>query len=184
MLIGLTGRKRSGKSTIAASLVKHHHFTERSFADPLRAMTCQILGITARELDDVKETPVDWLDGVTPRRMMQTIGTEWGRDSIHPEIWVRALQRQIETLMADNIDIVISDVRFDNEATMIRSMGGIMFRVHRHGLPDDQHRSEAGVNPGLIDHNIFNNGGIDELRGTMKTLLHSQRLLSAARSII
>ena len=67
MIIGLTGRKRSGKSTIAQALV-HKGFTEFSFAEPIRTFTKILLGLDHAGLEEAKEKEIEWLDSiVTPR---------------------------------------------------------------------------------------------------------------------
>jgi len=96
MIIGIAGKKRSGKDT-AAKVFERLGFTHDSFAAPMKRFISDILGHELR--DDEKETPVEWLRddsitttsmaitreeflqsmfGVTPRRMLQTLGTEWG----------------------------------------------------------------------------------------------------------
>lgn len=163
MLIGLTGRKQSGKSTIAA-ILRDYGFIEDSFAAPLRDFTARILAMTPAELETAKERPVDWLGGITPRHMMQTIGTEWGRDTICPDLWVKSLERRVMPLLAAGLAVVISDLRFDNEAHAIRALGGRVVRVERAGLPADTHRSENGVSRDLVDLVVKNRAGLTELR--------------------
>ena len=151
-LIGIAGAKRAGKSTLAQGLALVTGLPEESFAAPLREFVARITGMTARELDARKEEPLDWLDGVTPRQMMQTVGTEWGRQMIHPEIWLRSLFARIPPQGA-----IISDVRFPNEAQAILDRGGIVFRVNRPGLPQgDGHLSEVPLPPELVTVDLWN----------------------------
>lgn len=64
---------------------------------------------------------------LTPRRMLQLIGTECGRDIIHPNIWVNALFADY----TQHSKWIITDVRFPNEAKAIQKKGGLVIRVNR-----------------------------------------------------
>jgi hypothetical protein len=75
MLIGIAGPKRSGKDTLARGLCAALGLSQDSFAGPLRAFVANTLGMTLAELEDAKEAPIAWLDGITPRHLMQTVGT-------------------------------------------------------------------------------------------------------------
>lgn len=168
-LIGLTGYARSGKSTVASILRQAHAFHEISFAEPIRDFTRQLLGYSFVELEANKETPIDWLEGVTtPRRIMQTLGTEWGRNMIHREIWLRvALREAKECLVEGCSDVVISDVRFVNEAAAIREAGGQIWRIYRDTtepkIGQVLHASEAEVDTIGFEVFISNNGTMEEL---------------------
>ena len=94
------------------------------------------------------------------RQMMQLLGTEWGRDLIHPDIWVIAARAQIERY--GDADIVFDDVRFENEASMIRELGGLIIHVDRLGNDDnDRHRSEDGIYDQTADRFIDNDGDLE-----------------------
>jgi hypothetical protein len=88
------------------------------------------------------------------------LGTEWGRDLIHPDIWVIAARAQIERY--GDADIVFDDVRFENEASMIRELGGLIIHVDRLGNDDnDRHRSEDGIYDQTADRFIDNDGDLE-----------------------
>ena len=147
-----------------------------AFGDALKRMLQHGLGLTHEQLHGTqaqKAEPIDWLDGrVTPRRMMQTLGTEWGRDLIHPDLWVLALRRELEThLTRRRLNAVVTDVRFENEASMIRELGGVIIHVRRpkpkkpwwQRLFSREHRSERPpkVRPG--DFVVQNIGTVEDL---------------------
>jgi hypothetical protein len=165
MLIGLTGKARCGKDTIADVLVEDHGFTRVAFADPLKLAVGSILGMNAATLEEFKDNELDFLDGVTPRRMLQTLGTEWGRETIHPEIWIRIAREKIQLLQEmGNHNIVITDVRFDNEAELLALESGVVFQVVRPGGPEvEGHASEEGVSSQLCNGVIYNTGTKEEL---------------------
>ena len=174
MIIGLTGRKRSGKSTIAQALV-HKGFTEFSFAEPIRAFTKILLGLDHAGLEEAKEKGIDWLDGVTPRTIMQTLGTEWGRQTIHPDIWIRYLTRRIITPTNINADIVISDIRFDNEAIALRELGAKIVRIERPGGGEDSHSSEVGVSLKYVHFGVMNNGELAAVNDVADLIVEKAR---------
>lgn len=167
MILGIAGAAGSGKDTVGQYLVRRHGAVIHKFADPLYAAISAITGLSVVELQDRrrKEEILPWLP-CSPRRLLQTIGTEWGRDTIHPDIWVLATLRRIDA--TDALWSVVTDVRFDNEAEAIRARGGVVWAVTRPsvgglGGVESRHSSEAGVSAELIDDEIFNHGDIAAL---------------------
>jgi hypothetical protein len=143
---------------------------QMAFADPLYECVSAITGLPVSRLKDrdVKEAVVPWL-GKSPRQMLQTLGTEWGRGTVHPEIWIRIAMEHAGQHLAVGRCVVITDVRFDNEAQAIIDAGGEVWSVTRPGwrcLADEAaaHQSEAGVSDRLITRTIDNSGPLDDLR--------------------
>ena len=167
MIFGLVGYPQSGKDTIAKHLVKRHGFVQYAFADPIRAMLQVGLGIKINDFTD-KNEPVPSYNK-SRRVMMQTLGTEWGRDIIHPDIWVIAargwLTGQRSVPHEDMVpDIVFSDVRFANEFNFVKSEGGIIIRVRRLNEQTYDHESEAWKPTAeQIDYELHNNQSIRSL---------------------
>jgi hypothetical protein len=176
-LFGLTGAAGCGKDTIAQVMIglDEYEFTRVAFADPLKDVM-RVLGIDGNDRS-IKELPHDILCGKSPRYAMQTLGTEWGRDLIGPDIWVRCAKRKIELAMASGIDVVVTDVRFDEEADMVRSMGGCIVHVVRPGIAAvAHHRSEIPVTvDSRRDLGLCNDGDIDALLGKVSALLRSMK---------
>src|SRR5215469_8326518 len=174
MLIGLTGLKGSGKDTVAAYLVKEHNYERRAFADPLKKSVAGLFDIPFHHVDKLKNDPhaivsltvheTGETHDLTFRTFLQRYGTEAHRDvpEMGQEFWVELLL-PVRGYYAER-NIVISDVRFDNEAKRITLLDGIVVEVSRAGLVNqDQHRSEEGLNPDLVDYTIFNNGSLEDL---------------------
>lgn len=163
-VIGITGRAGAGKN-LAASLVPGG--TVIQLADPIYDMLAVMLGVSVEQLRDreFKESPVPWV-GKSPRELLQTLGTEWGRNTIRQDLWIVVARRRIaELLEAGRGPVVVADVRFDNEADMIRASGGVIWKIFRGASPDaGGHSSEAGISPHLIDRTIFNTGTVADLR--------------------
>lgn len=164
MLVGLCGAAGSGKSTIADALRTRHGFKVVSFADPLYEAVSLITGVDVCRLKDraFKESPLPGI-GKSPRHLLQTLGTEWGRQMVSPDIWVSAAMARVESY-----GTVIADVRFDNEADAIRSRGGKVLYVVRPGWRclgegEARHSSEQGVSLEKINGVIDNSGTVDSL---------------------
>jgi hypothetical protein len=164
VIIGLCGAAGAGKNTVAERLCLEHKFVPLAFADPLYAAVSAITGLTVEELQDRsrKEQPLGWLDS-SPRRLLQTLGTDWGRNMIHPEIWVMATMQKIEA--SPEFDYCLTDVRFPNEAAAIKARGGVVWRVVRPGfgvLDGDtaSHESERGIPAQYVDDEVVNAAGI------------------------
>lgn len=136
-LIGIAGPARAGKDTLASYLLDNlsDDWTRSSFADPIKAMLCAI-GVDCS--DDAKAV-IDDSYGVTPRHMMQTLGTEWGRHMIDGDIWVKAFAR-----MNAGKCVIVPDVRFENEAELVREHGVLIHLVGRGGI-DGNHASENAL---------------------------------------
>ena len=175
MLIGLCGPAGAGKNTVAEFLTDSDgcSFLQMAFADPLYQCISTITGLPVGRLQDraVKEEVIPWL-GKSPRQLLQTLGTEWGRGSVHPEIWIRIAMERAASHLAVGRSVVITDVRFDNEAQAIADAGGEVWRIVRPGwrcLAGDAatHSSEAGVAERLIARTIDNSGTLDDLRSQL-----------------
>ena len=136
-LIGIAGQARAGKDTLASYMLDNLDGTwsRSSFADPIKEML-KVIGVDCS--DDAKAV-IDERFCYTPRHMMQILGTEWGREMIHGNIWVEAFAR----LNAGKCRIV-PDVRFENEADLVREHGVLIHLVGRGGI-DGSHVSENAI---------------------------------------
>ncbi len=195
MIIGISGKKQSGKNTVALiwqylydyynnnythpiteedfkEYVKNNHhlksvWIQKSFAHKIKQIICILLGCTMEQLEDpmFKETPLgeEWwcwkivLEGgygthlypyslpkpkniqglklvkMTPRMLMQMIGTEFGRNMVHPNLWVNSLMNEYKRQKW-----LVTDVRFPNEAKAIKDRGGILIRLDREGFDNSK----------------------------------------------
>src|SRR5271155_2972529 len=118
-IIGLVGPKGSGKSTLARLLEKEMGYRRTSFASPIKAMLTTLLGLQhvnpeliERMLNgDLKEVKTPFLAGCSPRRAMQTLGTEW-RDTLRRDLWTKIWETRVARMVLLSVD----DVRFTHEA--------------------------------------------------------------------
>jgi hypothetical protein len=168
-IVGLMGAKGCGKSVgVADHLIAKHGFVRAKFADPLKSML-RCLGLTDAELEgDMKEMPCAKLGGQTPRHAMVTLGTEWGRKMIDPDLWVYALESRlmaVEQMGGHGVRIVVDDVRFISEANMLRRHGAHIWLVERPGreVPAGAHQSEREHLSIEADISIQNDGDLKSL---------------------
>lgn len=182
LIIGLAGNAGTGKDTAAEYLQDWHGFHRFAFADPMRAMLDGLLdccGIDHAWLYErsLKEEVIPEL-GCSYRHLAQTLGTEWARELIHPEFWVRtaAVALGLHDLPCSSPvhdRIVISDVRFPNEAEWITRMGGVVIRLHRPTPGVRPHISEAllsDIEPWAC---IDNSGTLEQLEQQLAGHVHA-----------
>ena len=179
LLIGLAGRARSGKDTAAQHLVNHHDFQSYAFADPLRDGLMHILNLSPCDFEgDKKEQPIAWL-GRSPRYLMQSLGTEWGRNDVHPELWLLLAAQNLDLLARTHdtaYGFVVSDLRFENEAQFIRDRGGVVIHLLRPSAPVvNAHASEDGIQCLQQDLLLANYGTVDELRQNLDDIVELLR---------
>ncbi len=163
-IIGLTGPAGCGKTTVAGMI---EGAAVIQLADPLYAALALMLGVDEAILRHraAKEKPLPGLDR-SPRQLLQTLGTDWGRAFVGSDVWLRQAGRRIDALHAAGAaTVIVADVRFENEAEWIRHRGGQVWRVEREpATAAAPHASEAGIPYGLIDRTIDNTGSAEETR--------------------
>jgi hypothetical protein len=174
-IIGLSGRAGAGKDTVADILVRERGYTKIALADPLKRACRKFFAgrMTAEHLwgpSEKRNEPIPELGGLTARKALQTLGTEWGR-ACYPDVWVDLCLATITDLQSlwencgwfpyyaqygilredryiceirPNPLFVISDVRFLNELEAIRAAGGEVWRVIR-GSEDGGLQGEAAT---------------------------------------
>jgi hypothetical protein len=139
VLIGLIGQKQTGKDTFADYLVKTRGFKKLAFAEPVKQV-CQILFHLEPEqvYDPRLKEVVDERWGLSPRQMMQKVGTDMVRNMLGNDFWVKHMD-----ISYSKGSIVISDVRFKNEAEWVKDRGGVLIRIVDGSHHCDHHPSET-----------------------------------------
>ena len=188
-LIGLIGFKCSGKDTIADFLVKNG-YKKMAFADNLRNILKVMFNWDSNFFTQEKKESKDEEWGVSPRLMMQLLGTEFIRNTCSPLLnsdiefnnKKEKFSYHIKKLFLDNINlfndknskIVISDVRFPDEVKFIKWLGGDLIKVNRNITKNEfsNHESEKYIDSiKEIDYEINNNKSIQELYDKISNLL-------------
>ena len=194
IIIGLLGKKQSGKDTVAARLVAEHNFSRIAFADPLKEIVADLDPWVRIEAD---EAGLLYGPGSVPshngpeharltailkavgwdtakqlrevRRLLQAQGVAV-RDHLYRDAWVDAAEGAVEAVPGP---VVITDVRFLNEADFIEANGELV-RVVRPGLvSDDAHVSENELNHYRIpgDYTVVNDGTLADLDAKVDAVL-------------
>lgn len=169
ILIGIAGKRGAGKSTVAAMLGEEAGFTEMAFAEPLKWCICEALGISLADLERHKDVPHP-VYGVPMRGFLQSVGTEGFRRAL-PEVWIMTARKRLDGGLRNFQRVVISDVRFENEAQAIRDWGGVIVHVVRQTDFADAHESEAGIAVRAGEIVIDNNGTVANLMEKVGPLL-------------
>lgn len=176
MVIGICGKKFSGKSTVARLLSEATGYEVRSFADKLKDVCCVLSGCTRLDLEDYdfKENKLvpEYLeaycgnaDKPTFRAFLQHFGSEVMR-GVNDNIWIDS------TLGNECDNVIVSDVRFPNEAKAIKERGGIVIKVVRDSVDaSDKHQSETKIDEIVPDIIIENNSDLKALQGNVSALV-------------
>lgn len=180
VVIGFVGKMGSGKTTAAKYLVDKIGYRRLRMADSLKRMLREGLGIDPEYIDgELKNQPCPELCGRTARHAMVTLGTEWGRDLINPNIWVNAVHKQLcEYMEEGHKNFVIDDIRFLNEAIWVRSLSNIvgqsyLIRIIRFDTENKSgHRSETEQDGIAEDATIYNNSDVEALYDNMLGTLY------------
>lgn len=160
MLIGISGKKGVGKSSAANFLVKTYGYRKVSFADKLKEYSEVLIpGITSKMTLQNKEKPF-FKNGETRRDFMIKFG-QFMR-YYDDRYWIK--EAGIDRI--EWPDIVIDDVRFNNELEHIKSLGGKIIRVNRYPKLnvygpeelDDPSETELDNHPGFdfVIHDCVN----------------------------
>mgnify|MGYP002518035595 CR=1 FL=1 len=175
MIIAICGHKFSGKSTVARLLSEATGYEVVSFADKLKDVCCVLSGCTREDLEnyDFKENKLvpEYLKPYclnaqkpTFRAFLQHFGTDIMR-SFNDNIWIDS------TLGNDSKNVIVSDVRFPNEAKAIKDRGGLIIKVIRDSVvASDKHQSETHIDDIQEDCTLFNNTTLEELAENVEIL--------------
>jgi hypothetical protein len=174
-LIGFNGKMGVGKSTAIQCLRHELEGTNTQvrlvkFAQPLydiqEFVYERIASVHRRSTDFTKD-----------RKLLQWLGTDWGRDTISSTLWVDLWKAEVNVLnklYPDDI-IVCDDVRFDNEAETVLNTEGYIVKITSNKAEKridtkagiSNHASEAGICNDYIDYEIENNGSISDFNNEL-----------------
>jgi hypothetical protein len=180
-LIGLyASRPQCGKSTMATAL-SSRGFVIIPFAGTLKRMLRLMLldlGLSELEVEHAmaggKELPCPMLTSRTPRQLLQSLGTDWGRQMVDTNIWLRCWQQRVSVYLEQGIGVVVDDVRFPEEARLIEALGGAMVEVTRPGGGSwtfAAHASEGALDQWDFRARVVNDGGLERFERLADWLL-------------
>ena len=174
-LIGLVGKKQSGKDTFCAML---------SQLSPLPVQRLAFGDALKQEVAGACDVPVHTIEQhkATFRPMLQWWGTEFRRQLFGSDYWIAKLGEKLSGLQQANGSnghgklVVVTDVRFENEADFIRSRGGLLIRIERPMPADDNHASERQSESITVDMTVSNAGTPDDLLDRAEDILRVIRV--------
>lgn len=206
MIIGICGLIGSGKGTVADVLVEQHNFKKISFADKLKDAVSLMFDWDREMLEGETSESRYWREQpdefwsketgkeISPRLVLQLFGTDCMRNGFYDGVWVSFVKKKIQDNPTTNF--VIPDVRFENEADILRSLGGHLWCVKRGpdplwfrqyvdlGIePTDIHRSEWAWANTSFEHTIYNEGTMDDLTSQVRGRLASTVRLASVKSV-
>lgn len=168
-IVGVSGKSGHGKDAIASILVERHGFVRIALADALKQGAAAIFGLSADQLYGRTKELHDPRWGMSPRKILQLLGTEAIREVFGADTWIKALRVKIDEEAArrfgDLPGVVVPDVRFENEARAVLGWGGQVWRVSRPGVPAvNPHVSETALDEFEdFSAHVPNTGTLDDL---------------------
>lgn len=169
-IIGLASpAAQCGKSTTAGMLVKEYGYKNDRFSAPLKTMWAALCleqlvpqKILAASLEgSLKEADIPQV-GTSFRTFAELVGTECFRKMINMDIWVNMARTRFAQKLGAGMNLVIEDVRFPNEADLIRGLGGKMLCITRPGFTASR-PSEGHLANYHFDARFDNNASAAEL---------------------
>ena len=217
MILGISGRARAGKDTLADLFVKEFGFVRVSFADSLKEICSEAFDIKLSDFYDDASKDKKWdlpvyltentankilklieqkgiiitedqrsffmeeslkLSFISPRDLLQKVGTDLCRKTINDQIWIDIFINKISKAEGFYIS---ADVRFKNEREAISKLGGKNLLIVRPDLPEitlNSHESEIlGCDSYMIDVTIINDSTINKLKDEVRSWWHDKRRL-------
>jgi hypothetical protein len=195
VLIGLVGYSQHGKSTVAQFL-KKQNFIEYAFADPLKATVMGMFGFTYEQCYDQEyKNKVDPFWGISPRDALIKIG-EHNAEKIkeilpainlgnHNRLWVRKFEKEFINNNWINKKIVVSDIRHQSEADVIKKLGGYIIAVYNpHISMHEEYRkseSETRIDNIKFDNIIYNTSSLDKLNESTINILDNLHSINTSK---
>lgn len=134
-IVAFAGKRGAGKDTAGDVLTREFGFEKLGLADPMKRFVGEVFGMSWDQLFGPSENRerVDERWGRSPRHLLQTLGTDWGREMGHPDVWIRYLVRKADEIVESGRakGIVVTDVRFPNELSVLRQAGAKLVLVRR-----------------------------------------------------
>ena len=171
MRIAFGHKQRAGKDESANYLKSKYGGVIVKFADPIYEIEREVFRIAG--LGDPEHLPKE-----RRRFLLQTIGTEWGRNQMGQDIWINAMDRKLDSLPPES-NIFITDMRFPNEAELALEHGFTLVEIWRPeearvaaGATNVNHASENALEDyDGFDHVIFNNARLSDLYAALDEVI-------------
>lgn len=172
-LIGLYSPAPQSGKTFTASVLEQNGYITMSFAEPIKRMATEFIMSFGYPKEQavrfVWASKAEIIPAIktTARHILQTLGTEWGRNCMSNDIWLDCMMSRVASHLKNGDSmIVIDDVRFQNEAELIKKMGGEVWMITRPSAQKNTtHESEGALDGwAFFDQVIVNDGTIFDFR--------------------
>lgn len=170
ILIGISGRKESGKDTVylfIKELLGETGIIQLAFANELKYEVAEACGLSINSIEINKKAL---------RPLLQAWGTDFKRNLVDKDYWVKKIAAKINRIPITTKVVVITDVRFHNEASFIRDVKGFVIRVNRPSDNKDTHISETELYDYQFDYTINNTGTLKDLKARTKEFLVANKI--------
>ena len=195
-IIAICGFQGSGKDTLANILIKKYGYKKLSFGGTVKDVASiifnwdrKMLEGDSKESREWREKVDDWwskkleIKNLTPRYILQQIGTDLFRNNFHKDIWINCLEKKL----IDYDKVVITDCRFPNELKILNKYNATIIQIYRGNLPEwfndvklgkkdppkELHESETSWIKESSNYNILNNGTIEELENIIENIINN-----------
>ena len=174
MIIGISGKKRSGKDTIFKLIKELNGILplRAAFGDQIKEEVAEVTGVDVDHIEENKEHF---------RPMLQWWGADFRRHYNGESYWLDKMLAKMQTVAGKEV-LVVTDVRYPNEAELVKQAGGIMIRVDRRTGLEDAHSSENLLDDFEgFDYRLTNNGTMFDLKEKVRWIVDHHCCISLKR---
>lgn len=178
MIIGICGKNRSGKDTVANYLKDKYKFEHLYFAEPLKKAAILLFKLSPEQITgDLKET-IDARYNKSPRQLLRWLGIHVFRNQFKDSFWLDYLKFSYEEIRTKNpnVLVVVSDVRFQDEIDMIKKLGGKIVKINRENRilnSNDIESDNRFIELTGFDFYINNDSTLEDLYHNIETMVKS-----------
>lgn len=179
----LSGKAGAGKDTVAQYLYDEYGYEKLSFAEPIRRMLTALMdyqGVSYKHQQryfndrEFKEAPSNCLGGISPRRAMQTLGSEWGREFLGDHFWAYVGVDKAVRCNDVGYRVVFTDTRFPEEVSVFKDTIATSKWVqvaNPRVKKVEEHMSEMGLDHMKSDDILINEGSFEDLYSNIDNMM-------------
>lgn len=181
-IVGIIGSEQNAKNTVINYLCKKYNFIRINLDDPAKNICSILFGFNNEQIyGTLKETPdMNWF-GLTPRKICQFVATDLFRnrmkflhENFQEHFWLLSAKKYIDIILEKDGYVVISDITSPDECQMIKKLGGILIRINRSCVNDNNHDlsdSENILETLKVDYELINDSSINKLNKKIDSIL-------------
>lgn len=189
--IGIIGRARAGKDTTGEWFVNNRGYRRIGFADALKEAALKLDPIVGTddayrlvEGERLSEAVGFWgweqaKEEPEVRRVLQELGA--AMRAVDEDVWLRAALKKVQAANEAGVPVVITDVRYRNEAAALIRAGFHLLHVNRPGIPQLDHESERDLGPEDARYLVQNDGTVDDLHAQLELIWGEIHAVESAR---